>query len=128
MSCAGQSPLEEGKPNACCETARPPRRRMSSRWWLAGLLVSCLLPAGLVQGDAIRLANRVVQICWLAPSAIRAESRRLARRCCWRPAVRHVVMVCCKPRLRSLTQRLRHVAGADVLSRRGPPGAYFHFA
>lgn len=129
MSCADHVAPEEGQTNTHCENTRLSLRRMSSRWWLAGLLVSCLLPAGLVQSDTARLVNRVVQVCWLVPSAIRAESRRLAHRRHWRPATGHTIAHMARgiSRYRSLAYRLRQVAGIDVLSRRGPPTAYSHF-
>ncbi|APX95009.1 hypothetical protein BWR19_12110 [Halomonas sp. 1513] len=102
------------------------RRRVRSRWWLAGLLVGCLLPAGLAQGD-VRLVSRVVQICWLVPDSIRAESRRLARRRRWLPPARRRPDVPRRARApHALTLLLRPVAGADVLSRRGPPRLFTH--
>lgn len=97
-------------------------RRVRSRWWLAGLLVGCLLPAGLVSGEAARHAERIVQICLLAPHAIRAESRRVAWRCRWRARKR--------PHRLRLPQRIKNcreapecrpIAAHDVLTRRGPP-------
>lgn len=101
--------------------ARVSRRRTRSRWWLAGLLVGCLLPAALVQAEALRLAERLTQICLMAPEAIRAESRRVARRKAWRFLPRRQP----RPRPRTLARR-RPASGApcadhDVLNRRGPP-------
>ncbi|MBW6392235.1 hypothetical protein [Billgrantia antri] len=101
-----------------------PRCRQRSRWWLAGLLVSCLLPAGLTQAETLRLAERVVQTCILAPTLMRARCRYVARRRAvprWpqrrpRGSVTHAV-----PR-RSAPLR-RWAAAHDVLSRRGPPCA-----
>ncbi|MBD3897418.1 hypothetical protein IEI94_16310 [Halomonas sp. ML-15] len=101
------------------------RRRVRSRWWLAGLLVGCLLPAGLAQGD-VRLVSRVVQICWLVPDSIRAESRRLARRRRWLPITRRRPPVPRRTGRRRAICGLRRVAGADVLSRRGPPDVFAH--
>ncbi|MFC3283620.1 hypothetical protein [Litchfieldella rifensis] len=97
------------------------RRRGRSRWWLAGLLVGCLLPAGLIAGDAARHAERVVQICLLAPHVIRAESRRAAWRRRWQPRREFPL-----PRLRRHSRRrgvppCRPSAAHDVLTRRGPP-------
>ncbi|WP_168014279.1 hypothetical protein [Halomonas salinarum] len=94
--------------------------RRRTRWWLAGLLVGCLLPAGLAQADGVRLVERVVQICWLAPAVIRAESRRQASQRRWRPK-RHW-----RPRRSSITPLPRNdlrvpAAAHDVLTRRGPP-------
>ncbi|WP_245703879.1 hypothetical protein [Modicisalibacter muralis] len=100
--------------------ARASRRRARS-WWLAGLLVGCLLPAALVQAEALRLAERLTQICLMAPEAIRAESRRVARRKVWRCLPRR------RSRLRPRTRaHCRPASGApcadhDVLNRRGPP-------
>ncbi|MBF8224057.1 hypothetical protein [Halomonas sp. 328] len=97
---------------------RAPRRR--SRWWLAGLLVGCLLPVGLVAADGGRLMVRVVQVCWLAPAAIRAESRRQAHRQRWQPPRRPGrLQRRAWPRRRSPWRRW--IAALDVLSRRGPP-------
>lgn len=97
------------------------RHRVRSRWWLAGLLVSCLLPAGLISSDAARHAERVVQICLLAPHVIRAESRRVARRHRWQPRRGFPLS---RLRRRSLRRRVspcRPSAAHDVLTRRGPP-------
>ncbi|GGX81545.1 hypothetical protein GCM10007160_06080 [Litchfieldella qijiaojingensis] len=85
------------------------------------MLVGCLLPAGLVAGDAARHAERIVQICLLAPEAIRAESRRVARRYRWQPRARIP-----QPRLRQSQAHRnappsRSSAAHDVLTRRGPP-------
>ncbi|QJQ97191.1 hypothetical protein HIO72_14770 [Halomonas sp. PA5] len=103
------------------------RHRVRARWWLAGLLVGCLLPAGLAQSDAVRLVNRVVQICWLVPETIRAESRRLARRCRWQPRRRHGADH--RRRLiRIASPPPSFCAGLDVLTRRGPPAILRNFA
>ncbi|SDL88295.1 hypothetical protein SAMN05192555_107215 [Franzmannia pantelleriensis] len=120
------SSREAPTPDAGRDTANGTRRRLRSRWWLAGLLVGCLLPAGLAQGD-VRLVSRVVQICWLVPDSIRAESRRLARRRRWLPMARRREVVqrqagCPLPPPRLLPR----VAGVDVLSRRGPPDMFAH--
>ncbi|MCK0714628.1 hypothetical protein ACFO0U_12415 [Chromohalobacter sarecensis] len=106
-------------------SSTPPRRvrtRHRAQWWLAGLLVGCLLPAGLVHPDALRIAERLTQICLMAPEAIRAQSRRVARR------KRLLVIARRRPRssrLWRLPQRFYHVlsVGLDVLSRRGPPSS-----
>lgn len=116
MSRAGHDSL-----NASHDATMTSRRRVRSRWWLAGLLVGCLLPAGLGHGDAVRLVNRVVQICWLVPDTIRAESRRLARRQRWQPAVRRRPSIPRRCSWRPFPRLLRRVAGHDVLTRRGPP-------
>ncbi|WP_458527347.1 hypothetical protein [Onishia taeanensis] len=93
--------------------------RRRTRWWLAGLLVGCLLPAGLAQADGVRLVERVVQICWLAPAVIRAESRRQASRRHWRPLRRWRLRLSPQP-LPPWVPRVPAVAH-DVLTRRGPP-------
>ncbi|MCG7598949.1 hypothetical protein MHM84_04060 [Halomonas sp. McH1-25] len=112
MTCANPSTTHE---------ERPTRRR--TRWWLAGLLVGCLLPAGLVHAEALRLAERLTQICLMAPDAIRAQSRRVARRKARRCLPSHVSLPCrpvvpaCRPAMGV------PCAGQDVLNRRGPPQA-----
>lgn len=93
--------------------------RRRTRWWLAGLLVGCLLPAGLAQADGVRLVERVVQICWLAPAVIRAESRRQASRRRWRPLRRWRRRLLPHPLPRRVP--LAPSAAHDVLTRRGPP-------
>ncbi|WP_191223860.1 hypothetical protein [Billgrantia desiderata] len=107
-------------------SATTTRCRQRSRWWLAGLLVSCLLPAGLTQAETLRLAERVVQTCILAPTLMRARCRYVARRRAlphWprRRPVAQVRTSCVPPRM--LPQR-RWAAAHDVLTRRGPPLAY----
>ncbi|GAB2795877.1 hypothetical protein GCM10027040_22810 [Halomonas shantousis] len=101
------------------------RYRHRTHWWLASLLVGYLLPAGLVQAEALRVAERLTCICLLAPEAIRAESRRVADRRFWRPFTARV------PRFETqLSNGLPpwHAPSADhdVLSRRGPPGGEQH--
>ncbi|MDY7115852.1 hypothetical protein RAN53_05785 [Halomonas sp. SSL-5] len=103
--------------------ARPVPSRRHARWWLAGLLVGCLLPAGLAQGDLTRQAERLVQVCILAPALIRASSRLKARRRRrgW-PLMRRARVA-----LRGDSSALLCVAmgqataAHDVLTRRGPP-------
>ncbi|UYG08886.1 hypothetical protein [Halomonas sp. M4R1S46] len=107
-------------------TARRPMERRPTRWWLAGLLVGCLLPAGLAQLESSRPVERVIQICILAPALIRASSRLQARRRAHRrwPGPRLPVMAARpgRPVLGRCVPR-RAVAAHDVLSRRGPPSA-----
>ncbi|GAA5177434.1 MULTISPECIES: hypothetical protein [Halomonadaceae] len=96
------------------------RSRRLSRWWLAGLLVGCLLPSSLVHAEAVRIAEQLTQICLMAPAAIRAESRRVARHRAQRgmPRRRHV-----RACLQALCTQCagQPCAGLDVLNRRGPP-------
>ncbi|SDI76316.1 hypothetical protein [Billgrantia gudaonensis] len=99
--------------------ATPPRA--SSRWWLAGLLVSCLLPVGLSHVESPRLTERIAQICILAPALMRVRCRREARR---RAQMRWPIL----PQPRSIVPSafrvlpvLRWAAALDVLTRRGPP-------
>lgn len=119
MTCA-MSPATPAGPARPIE-ARTARRRGRSRWWLAGLLVGCLLPAALVQAEALRLAERLTQICLMAPEAIRAESRRVARRRARRPLPQRgmhpypIMHARCRPAIGA------PCAGHDVLNRRGPP-------
>ncbi|GAB3340142.1 hypothetical protein ACFO0E_03345 [Chromohalobacter beijerinckii] len=96
------------------------RARHRAQWWLAGLLVGCLLPAGLMHSDALRIAGRLTQVCLMAPEAIRAQSRRVERRKRLLGTRRRRPP---SPRLWRLPQRFYHVlsVGLDVLSRRGPP-------
>lgn len=118
MTCVMSSASPRAAPPA---EVRASRRRTRSRWWLAGLLVGCLLPAALVQAEALRLAERLTQICLMAPEAIRAESRRVARRKAWHYLPRR------QPRPRpTMHARCRPASGVpcadhDVLNRRGPP-------
>lgn len=102
-----------------------PRRQ--TRWWLAGLLVGCLLPAGLAHAEGLRHAERIVQISILAPALIRASSRLQARhrallgrwpltRRRFRPAPFRLPADACP--------RRRATAAHDVLTRRGPPAAW----
>ena len=118
MTCA----MSSASPSAIPSTkARASRRRVLPRWWLAGLLVGCLLPTALVHAEALRLAERLTQICLMAPEAIRAESRRVARRKAWRYLPRRQARP--RPTMRA---HCRPASGApcadhDVLNRRGPP-------
>ncbi len=102
------------------------RRRRTPRWWLAGLLVGCLLPAGLVQGASLRQAERLVQVCILAPALIRASSRLQARRRARRAWPRASRAIALRPvGLRWPAPRPCRLAAAhDVLTRRGPPAAW----
>ncbi|WP_275287044.1 hypothetical protein [Halomonas elongata] len=97
-------------------------RGAPARWWLAGLLVSCLLPAGLSQTEW-RPVERVVQMCILAPALIRASSQLQAKRRSRRHWPTRVAPYRPAGQPRPLVRRapLQAVAAHDVLTRRGPP-------
>ncbi|MGQ4877413.1 hypothetical protein ACOJCM_02400 [Billgrantia sp. LNSP4103-1] len=104
-------------------SAATTRCRQRSRWWLAGLLVSCLLPAGLSQAETLRLAERVVHTCILAPTLMRARCRFVARRRAlpsW-PRRRPLARVHRVAPPRATQPSPRWAAAHDVLTRRGPP-------
>ncbi|MDR5901374.1 MULTISPECIES: hypothetical protein [Halomonas] len=103
--------------------ARPAPARRHARWWLAGLLVGCLLPAGLAQGDLARQAERLVQVCILAPAMIRASSRLKARRRRrgWWPLVRQSTLLPVGSPAATPVTVAQATADHDVLTRRGPP-------
>jgi len=105
------------------QSAGASRYRLYSRWWLAGLLVSCLLPAGLTQAETLRLAERAVQTCILAPTLMRARCRYVARRRAlpWWPRRLHAVSVRRTRRSPLPVDKPRNTADHDVLTRRGPP-------
>ncbi|WP_236645415.1 hypothetical protein [Aidingimonas lacisalsi] len=99
-------------------TASP--RGMITRWWLAGLLVGCLLPATLLHAEPGRAVERVTQICLLAPDVIRARSRHIAYRWRWYPRLSLPAL----PRINVVSWwPLRRLPSAahDLLSCRGPP-------
>ncbi|MFP4261783.1 MAG: hypothetical protein ACLFRS_00360 [Halomonas sp.] len=104
--------------------ARPAPSRRHARWWLAGLLVGCLLPAGLPQAELLRHAERLAPICILAPALIRASSRLQARRRARRRWPRRTAPT--RPaRLRRCRAWVRRATAAhDVLTRRGPPSVW----
>jgi hypothetical protein len=54
--------------------------RTAPRWLLAGLLISCLFPAGLSAAQVERVNLTLASIQLLAPGVIRAESRRQSLR------------------------------------------------
>lgn len=100
------------------------RRRRATRWWLAGLLVGCLLPASLAQVESLRPAERAAQVSILVPALLRVRSRLQARR---RALVHWVRRAARWPSVaraaaRSALAPCPPVAAHDVLSRRGPPG------
>jgi len=96
------------------------RPRQRAHWWLASVLVGCLLPAGLMHVEAMRLAERLTQVYLMAPEAIRAESRRVARVGAKHPAHPQAAAYptlppgYCDPFIAAS-------AALDVISRRGPP-------
>ncbi|MEQ5801759.1 hypothetical protein [Halomonas sp. H10-9-1] len=108
--------------------ARPASARRHARWWLAGLLVGCLLPAGLAQGDLTRQAERLVQVCILAPALIRARSRLKARRRMRGWPLMHranETRAGASPALLRVAVAMGPATAAhDVLTRRGPPSAW----
>lgn len=107
------------------QSALPRRQRRYgiARWWLAGLLVSCLLPASLGPADAFRSGERGVTICFWVPAILRAQSNWIAKR---RRALRRFAQ---HPRRFAPARRLYNwlppmtmlVAARDVLTQRGPP-------
>lgn len=96
------------------------RPRQRAHWWLASVLVGCLLPAGLMQAEAMRLAERLTQVYLMAPEAIRAESRRVARIAAKRPTYPQTVATSALPS-RYISPVVASPAALDVVSRRGPP-------
>lgn len=111
-----------------CQSALPRRQRRYgiARWWLAGLLVSCLLPANLGPADAFRNGERSITICLWVPAVLRAQSHWIAK-----DAERYVAgykypTVCPIRRLSSWLPPLPLlVAARDVLTQRGPPSYQF---
>lgn len=107
------------------QSALPRRHRRYglARWWLAGLLVSCLLPASLSPADAFRGGERSVTICLWVPAILRAQSHWVAKR---RRAQQRWAQ---SPQYFAPVRRLCHwlapmtmlVAARDVLTQRGPP-------
>ena len=51
------------------------RRHGVARWWLAGFLVGCLLPATLCPVDALRNSERSAYVAFFVPAVLRAQSR-----------------------------------------------------
>ncbi|NVF14094.1 MULTISPECIES: hypothetical protein [Halomonadaceae] len=112
-------------PTLDVQSALPRRHRRYglARWWLAGLLVSCLLPASLSPADAFRSGERSVTICLWVPAILRAQSHWIAKR---QRALRRWAQ---RPRRFAPMRRLSSwlapmallVAARDVLTQRGPP-------
>lgn len=69
-------------PDVLSASPRRQRRNGLARWWLAGLLVSCLLPASLHPSDAFRSGERGVIICFWVPAMLRAQSEWIAKKRC----------------------------------------------
>ncbi len=104
---------------------RRQRRHGIARWWLAGLLVSCLLPAGLGQTDTLRIGERVVSVCFWMPAILRARSHWFAKRRKAHPRspvlrILPVLAVLLPPAF-GLGMKLPMPAAHDVLTQRGPP-------
>lgn len=102
------------------------RRRRATRWWLAGLLVGCLLPASLAQVESLRPVERAAQVSILVPVLLCVRSRLQARRRAL-ALVRWVRRAARWPRVaarlvaRSALAPCHSDAAHDVLTRRGPP-------
>lgn len=96
------------------------RPRQRAHWWLASVLVGCLLPAGLMHAEALRLAERLTQVYLMAPEAIRAESRRVACVAAKRPT-HPQAMASLTPWFGYTAPFLVASAALDAISRRGPP-------
>ncbi|WP_108843817.1 hypothetical protein ACUN8C_06615 [Kushneria sp. Sum13] len=98
-------------------------RGFRTRWWLAGILIGCLLPIGMADARLDGTAAQLIRICFHSPEHIRAESRRRYR------LRRLVLRVWCLPvTLFDVVRAVLPVrpwlgmpTGHDVLSRRGPP-------
>jgi hypothetical protein len=112
-------------PTLDVQSALPRRQRRYgiARWWLASLLVSCLLPASLSPADAFRSGERSVTICFWVPALLRAQSYWVAKR---RRALHRWAQ---SPQRFTPARRLGNwlppmavmVAAQDVLTQRGPP-------
>ncbi|SER64198.1 hypothetical protein SAMN04487958_10299 [Vreelandella subterranea] len=101
---------------------RRQRRHSLARWWLAGLLVGCLLPTNLTYAEALRGGERSVVACIWVPAVLRARTRLMATR---RRALRRfwvVVKPLASPKPFAFKRFVSVlVAAHDVFSRRGPP-------
>ncbi|MBY5969370.1 MULTISPECIES: hypothetical protein [Halomonas] len=96
--------------------------RRVARWWLAGLLVGCLLPASLAAAESPRATERLVQICIMAPAVIRAHT--MLKACRHRLATHPRVSLTYHPvraDLRRDTFYLPAAAALDVRAPRAPP-------
>lgn len=101
------------------------RRHGVARWWLAGLLVGCLLPATLSPVDVMRSGERSACVVFFVPAVLRAQSRHIA----WVRRVYQRWLGSSPPSgdiQQARTKRLGAiivwlVAAQDVFTRRGPP-------
>ncbi|MDR5898055.1 hypothetical protein QC823_03495 [Halomonas vilamensis] len=114
--------------NATLSSSRSPRRYATARWWLAGLLVSCLLPVSLHPAEALRNGERSVCTYLWVPAVLRARSRRVALKRQWRHYFDAHFSVLRWAQPTSVIVHVRtvvvvFVAALDVQTRRGPPQA-----
>ena len=113
-------------PDVLSASPRRQRRNGLARWWLAGLLVSCLLPASLHPSETLRSGERGVIICFWVPAMLRAQSKWIAKKRCalcrwigeqkyfYSSVIKHSAYC-----FSHLPHRL--VTAIDVLTPRGPP-------
>lgn len=97
--------------------------RTAPRWLLAGLLLSCLFPAGLSAAQVERVNLTLASIQLLAPAVIRDESRRQGLRSL-RKRVRRESRACLNlPRKRSFVSCSRALLRGLVnsVAPRAPP-------
>ncbi|MFG6666719.1 hypothetical protein ACGK9R_06385 [Halomonas sp. HNIBRBA4712] len=100
---------------------RRSRRCGLARWWLAGLLVSCLLPVTLSPASAAQ-GERAVTICLWVPAMLRVRSQRMAVRRRQRAFVKRPRrLLCALSRPLVFPAATPRVAALDVLTQRGPP-------
>lgn len=109
--------------NIASVVPRRQRRHGLARWWLASLLVGCLLPTNLTYAEALRGGERSVVACFWVPSVLRARTRLMAtrRRAMrrWWLAEQPAIVPLQRAVWRCFVSVL--VAAHDVFSRRGPP-------
>jgi len=96
-----------------------------ARWWLAGLLVGCLLPATLPPVDVMRSGERSACVMLFVPAVLRAQSRHIAwvrrvyQRWLGSAAPGNDIQLLSVKRSGAFIVWL--VAAQDVFTRRGPP-------
>ncbi|MFO7909976.1 MAG: hypothetical protein R6U42_08230 [Halomonas sp.] len=104
---------------------RRSRRHGVARWWLAGLLVGCLLPVTFSPVDVMRSGERSACVVLFVPAVLRAHSRHIAwvRRVYqrWLGSAPPDADVQVTPGKRSGVIIVWLVAAQDVFTRRGPP-------